>query len=890
MNTNVNSMDGDGEKRMPETSISMPAHSLTTIQNLQNVQNVQNIVQTNIQTIQPVQSVIGSVSTTNPLVGKSVSVDLNPKLSLMKPIVQSGITSSTEANKITTTLCSVGPTVRIIPPGMLSTVDRQTQPQVQQQTQQTQQIVTSIPATYHVPRGPAAVANISAPRSTVATPIVRACTGQVVPISRPGLNTSSANPQWQSKTTSVVYAQPQRHSVPPVNRITTRPPTAVYSGQQQPRLVTPVQGRPVQATMVTGVQGQPSRLIAPVLQTNNNIARIPVAARPTTPQVSNITTTIQPGRPLTQPLQANQISRPLTATGTVNRIAVSAPVMGPMNRITNATSVTVQPTVGRQLTINPTTGVSTATVSRIVLPQQAPIQVQQQLQSQGGPRVVQTVTSLANIGTVSRVIATTSSAPAQVTRVTPAAPTSVARITGMALHSLPLPPTRTAPTPVKTISAQSIAQAVQLAKQQQQQQQQQPVQQQQQQPQGIRITSGNSNPSAVSNINSNNNITPTNNSNSNNNLNTGNPQPVQGLYLNSPQTTTYYSVEPSGAYSQYRPTTVQPVRLLVEPTNYEETHAKPNASPRPSILRKRDHDNSPAKGVAKNLVPVLAALPSIASTSSPPGSPRGDRDGGGCQSSGSTTVSATSSPGLDEEPEQSRIPINQTVEMSPRKKPRKQQLTGVELTESRCHDEEMQFITEEKMKIKEETREKFGVERKQIPNLQQHDGRIVPHTPPVVMRTRPTPSLLGSSWKNRWGGSRLHHYRRPSDVRPREERRPTVAELAQQKHVLQKINGWKVYHLTAQMEDLAELEKQVHEKLKTTLMMLESQQIGKSRQDDGLERANELIKGNMQRSSLISEGMNEARSQLVTIFQHKGHVTDILQRCGNKRAQKKRDK
>lgn len=49
-------------------------------------------------------------------------------------------------------------------------------------------------------------------------------------------------------------------------------------------------------------------------------------------------------------------------------------------------------------------------------------------------------------------------------------------------------------------------------------------------------------------------------------------------------------------------------------------------------------------------------------------------------------------------------------------------------------------------------------------------------------------------------------------MRPREERRPTVAELAQQKHVLQKINGWKVYHLTAQMEDLAELEKQVFTK------------------------------------------------------------------------------
>lgn len=62
---------------------------------------------------------------------------------------------------------------------MLSTVERQNQPQ----PQLTQTV--SMPATYHVPRGPAAVANISAPRSTtVATPIVRA-NSQTVPTTRP---------------------------------------------------------------------------------------------------------------------------------------------------------------------------------------------------------------------------------------------------------------------------------------------------------------------------------------------------------------------------------------------------------------------------------------------------------------------------------------------------------------------------------------------------------------------------------------------------------------------------------------------------------------------------------------------------------------------------------
>nr|XP_033331640.1 histone deacetylase complex subunit SAP130 isoform X2 [Megalopta genalis] len=821
MNTTINSVESGGDKRLPETSMQNVAQNLTT---MQSVQNVQSVVQSNIQNIQSTQTIVGSIGTPSNHVGKSISMDTNPKLPLMKPMVPSGTSSTPESNKITTTLCSVGSTVRIISPSMLSTVERQSQPQAPQLLQQTQQ-VTSMPATYHVPRGPAAVANISAPRSTVATPIVRANTGQTVPTTRSGINTTISNPQWQPKTTSVVYAQPQRHPTPPVGRV-SRPPSTVYSSQQ-PRSITPTgQGRSVQATMVTGVPSTPSRLIAPVLQTNNSITRLPVSqSRLPTPQATNVSQTTQSGRSTAQTIQPNQSNRSLNTPGTVNRIAVSTPMVGTASRISGTASVAVQPTVARQLSINTVAGPSAATVSRIVIPSQQVQQQQQQppqqpqSQQQATPRVVQTVTSLSNINTVSRVITTAA---------TPARATSA---------------------PVKTVQAQNIGPTVQIKPSQQS---------------GLRVSTTSS---------------------TNNNSNTMPAQPAQGQYLHPPHTTTYYSFEPTGAYSQYRQT---PVRLLVE-QGYDEPHTKPNASPRPSILRKRDHDNSPVKGVAKNLVPVLTSLPPV-TTSSPPCSPRGDQDGGGCQSSGSTTVSATSSPGLDEEPEQSRITLNPTVEMSPRKKPRKQQLTSVELTESRCTEEEMQFITEERMKkeVKDEPKEKSS-DKRQISNTQRDVIKSPTQQTTVTIRTRPTPSLLGPSWKNRWS-SRLHHYRRPSEVRPREERRPTVAEIAQQKHVLQKLNGWKVYHLTAQMEDIADLEKQVHEKLKTTLTMLESQQNVRNRQDDGLERVNELIKGNMQRSSLISEGMNEARTQLIAIFQHKGPITDILQRCGNKRAQKKRDK
>ncbi|XP_018363577.1 PREDICTED: histone deacetylase complex subunit SAP130-A isoform X3 [Trachymyrmex cornetzi] len=839
MNTTISTVSSGGDKRLPETTVQTVAQNLTTMQqNVQSVQSVQSMVQSNVPSIQPTQTIVGSM-TPSGLVGKSVSLDMNPKLSLMKPVVPSGTTSSTETSKITTTLCSIGSTVKIISPGMLSTVERQIPPQTQLPHPVT------IPATYHVPRGPAAVANISAPRSTVATPIVRTNIGQIVPATRPGSNTPISNPQWQPKTTSVaLYAQPQRHPTPSVSRV-SRPSSTVYTGQQ-PRLITPAsQARSVQATMVAGSS---SRLIAPVLQTN--LTRHPVAQnRPPTPQVVTVSQTSQPTRSSTQTIQPTQSSRPLTTTGTTKRIAAS-PIVETVNRISSTASVTVgsvEPTVGRQLSISGNTVAGPSTVSHIVIPSQ---QVQPQ---QGAPRVVQTVTSLSSLSTVSQVITTTANTQSNAMRILQTVPTTVAKIAGMSLHPLPIAlPVRAASAPIKAAPTQSqnIGQTVQVK----------PAPQA-----NLRMSSTNSSTA------------------------TSSAQPVQGQYIHPPHTTTYLSFETTGTYSQFRQASVQPVRLVVEP-GYEEPHGKPNASPRPSILRKRDHDNSPVKGAAKNLVPVLASLPSSRSMSSPPCSPKGDQDGGGCQSSGSTTVSATSSPGLDEELEQSRITINPTIEMSPRKKPRKQQLTGVELTEPKFTEEEMQFLTEEKLKKenKEESKEKLS-DKRQLSNVQSDIKSSTQQTEITIARSRPVPSLLGSSWKNKWT-VRLQHYRRPSDVRPREERRPTVAELAQQKYVLQRLNGWKIYHLTTQMEDIASLEKQVHEKLKTTLTLLESQQTVKSKHNDGLERVNELIKGNMQRSNLISEGMNEARTQLVAIFQHKGPITDLLQRCGNKRAQKKRDK
>nr|CAD7589374.1 unnamed protein product [Timema genevievae] len=333
-------------------------------------------------------------------------------------------------------------------------------------------------------------------------------------------------------------------------------------------------------------------------------------------------------------------------------------------------------------------------------------------------------------------------------------------------------------------------------------------------------------------------------------------------------------------------------------------------------------DKSPMKA-QKNLTPMLTALSS--SPVSPPSPRRPDsRGNGGNSSGGSTTISATSSPGLNEAGEDSLPAIVKNeivdeiekppVEMSPRKKPRKQQLqsglhstpghqgpgqflgrylksfnprnpegwddpdqsgypgrTGNELPEPKFSDEEMEFLPEEKLR-----------EVKEVAATAMHEEP----EEKVFVPKRPHISLI-NSYRHPWK-SKHNHFIRYSDVKPKDERRPTITDLGNQKNVLQKLNGWKIFHLSTQMEDLADVETQAIEKLSAILKVME-RKTGKELEKD-VNRSNELIKGNMQRSKIIKDQMKEAESQVMKIFDHKGHATDIVNKCANKRSLKKREK
>uniref|UniRef100_A0A1A9X115 Histone deacetylase complex subunit SAP130 C-terminal domain-containing protein n=1 Tax=Glossina brevipalpis TaxID=37001 RepID=A0A1A9X115_9MUSC len=156
------------------------------------------------------------------------------------------------------------------------------------------------------------------------------------------------------------------------------------------------------------------------------------------------------------------------------------------------------------------------------------------------------------------------------------------------------------------------------------------------------------------------------------------------------------------------------------------------------------------------------------------------------------------------------------------------------------------------------------------------------NTKPVeyVLKRPRNLTLLSQNWK-----SAHNHFQRYSDVKPREERKPTIMDLAKQSNVLGKINGWKIYHLRSQMEDLCENEALGYDKLSTMLKQMESHGISNE-----IERISDLVKGNMQRSKIIVDGVNEAQNQIMKIFDHKSHISDIINRCASKRNFKKREK
>ncbi|KAB0798587.1 hypothetical protein PPYR_09580 [Photinus pyralis] len=810
-------------------------------------------------------------------------------------------------------------------------------------------VASSLPVvsqnTYHVPRGPAVVANLAAPRSNV-----------VGSIRTPMVVTAQANQQ--------AFIRPPRAPSPAQG---TAWLTSSSNGSQikgAPTVLSP----PVRGATVSGTLAKPQLLTRaqPLSQTTSTI-------RPTTATILHSAITIGQGAQL-HSFKPNQGATAIQTLGSTVTLAQVIPSRTQTlvystngTQFTSAPRLTIASTIQNRLSTTSKAQVTTARLTmpivsqggstRLVAPQGtvlttgARISTVPTTQQPTPPRIVSTTQSTVTLG---RLSVSVTSAPTQVSSVNVLGQT---RISTLSLHPLVAVANNAQPRTIQAQTAKVIAQPVQgntvsipqmssvmkpnpiatttrtISVQQANMVTQRP------------ITAGATQAVAISKV------FPQSVDNQSNQATTNifihtpmasvprksspGPTPItQTTAVSTSSLSTYpltsgtYFYDASGTYSVARPfsqqssfTTVpqsnapqiratqvhgimsnQPMRFnpimvvdqnrmtqfnqqameVSQEQNTQTPTTKITSSPRPSILRKRDHEGSPLKA-AKNLAPQLGILPiQPQAPISPPSRP--DSGGNGNSSGGSTTISATSSPGLAETNEDSmpHIPLNikeeenarPPPEMSPRKKPRKQQLTGNDIDENMHED--MQFISETNVKKEPES-----------------DGnRSDPAREETAAETRrilrkPAGVSLLNSYRQTWKATH-NHYLRYSDVKPKDERRPTIMDLSNQYRVLDKVNGWKVHHLSTQMEDLADQEQHVYNQLRDLLKDTEAEEGNGF--DKDLNRINELIKGNLQRIKIINDGMIEAKTQIMKIFDHKIHVTDIISRCASKRNFKKREK
>ncbi|XP_041751826.2 histone deacetylase complex subunit SAP130 isoform X2 [Coregonus clupeaformis] len=204
---------------------------------------------------------------------------------------------------------------------------------------------------------------------------------------------------------------------------------------------------------------------------------------------------------------------------------------------------------------------------------------------------------------------------------------------------------------------------------------------------------------------------------------------------------------------------------------------------------------------------------------------------------------------------------------SPRKKPRKQQhvisTEESEMMETNSTDEEKVLVRPHSMRP----------EKRKSPPKEYIDEEGVRYVP---TRARPPVTLL-RHYRNPWKAA-YHHFQRYSDIRVKEEKKGTLQDVANQKGVVCRAQGWKMHLCAAQLMQLTNLEHDVYSRLTTLQEGLIPKK--KAGSDDDLHRINELIQGNMQRCKLVMDQITEARDAMMKVLDHKEKVMKLINKNG----------
>lgn len=346
----------------------------------------------------------------------------------------------------------------------------------------------------------------------------------------------------------------------------------------------------------------------------------------------------------------------------------------------------------------------------------------------------------------------------------------------------------------------------------------------------------------------------------------------------------------------------------------------PNAtSPRPSILRKRASDGlrkptSQLPFTAEMLASSqtdAAASPRSDSTLSAPhstqNSPKPASESGSQSESAVTTASVTtteppvvtqtapvSPTKIKREPSSEAAPTSSVVTTavmngsvtsapatsllsnvttantdaaSPRKKPRKQNVVA----------------TEDKYGSNVNMEPDSPTDEDKNPKPEEADEDLK-----FILMKRPRISIVANYKINTKAAH--NHFQRYSDVKAKEERKPSIQEIASQKGIVQRANGWRIQHIAGQIDELISAEQDVLKKMGEFRERIPKAKPGqKTKFQDELVMLNELLQGNIQRSQLVVEQLGDSRKSMVKVLEHRQRVMEIIQKQMNKRNPKKKN-
>ncbi|XP_016664585.1 uncharacterized protein LOC100162345 isoform X2 [Acyrthosiphon pisum] len=143
------------------------------------------------------------------------------------------------------------------------------------------------------------------------------------------------------------------------------------------------------------------------------------------------------------------------------------------------------------------------------------------------------------------------------------------------------------------------------------------------------------------------------------------------------------------------------------------------------------------------------------------------------------------------------------------------------------------------------------------------------------------PTLLGS-YKNTWRGH-THHFQRYTDFKIKETKKQLADMQQAKKWTSDSISGWRVRHLLNQFDGMINIEEEIIGKMTELISEFEAN-IKDTRTCHTIV---ELIKDNIQRSKVSKSQLEEIRQQLKKIFDYKTLIDDVVDKHCPKDLKKK---